>query len=291
MKYWKIPLLSIIGCTSAFSAISCSTSWTSWHPDKNVKKTETNFKHDTLPARSWKLREEEKILEAFDKNTNSIDLTKVNNQYELNFLIGHILNISPNISSIDEFWDVSHFDNMKEYLKKINNKIDISFKLAKVTKLKWDVEDIIKNGIKGLEDYKKNPNPKLKAFDIEGNQGLNSSGLPVKLGEVANIGGSLLSIKAVNALTTVVDPMFALRLSKLVNLPKNTFKAFGDLVTKIDELLNKIYSLGKSKNEAVDEWMQKNKLNLKASNKNGSVNNKWDNSVIKGIFLSKTLKK
>lgn len=275
---------SLLSAIPVVAVVSCSTTWTKWEEDKNAKQTMTKFKREFAAQVLWKVRPDVELNAAWDAGTKTLDVTKLNNQFELIQSMINILDIkSPD--KIDSYWN--DMDRLKTYLNKINKKLDFKIKDENGEHLvHWDITDVINNAVKGIDDWVTGGNlASEKAYDVEKNGLVN--GQPKDMTEVALVGGSLITNGVVQALMGY-DTNFAMDLSKLVNLPKATFDNFKHLMTAINKLFNDIWSQIKS-----STWVQGLDFNLGTNGKIDTYKNGTPNkqlTLLKGMFIIKSLK-
>lgn len=290
-------ILTLGSCISIIApitgVISCSTSWAKWHKNENQIITKYKFQHKTVDPIKFSIRAKAQIMQAYDVATSTIDLNKLNNFFELIQLIGYSSKIKTS-QNIDEWYDKANWNHLKDYINNIQKQISYHFKYTNSKGVETisntsivDLTQEITNIIQGFNSYTPNIAPATnldgtanplsgkdlsKAYDVEWH-GV-SGGQPRDLGQVAIIGAPLLSIPSVSAIKDM-DSSYALKLSKLVNIPKYSFDQFILFLTKLDTLFASIYS-----SNSIREWEQ-DKAISPAINENGVLSN--------SSFLKRTL--
>lgn len=287
-KIKNIVIGSVVMALPLVTTMSCSTTWTRWGVD-DVEDTSYTYNPKTAPVILWQVRDIDEIkASAWNSSTNEINLDNVRNQYELMDLLTSILGLGSDVP-IDQYWD--DFDGMKTYLEGITKTLPFfKIKFGNASKpLIWNVETTIDNAIKGIDDYNLNPDPSAKAYDVELN-GLNPDGQPNDFDQVATVGMSLTNIPVVSNLLAE-DNAFAMAMSKLVNLPQQTFDSFKELLNSIDDLLTSILS-----SKQFNDWAAAKKLDFTVSASTGrtgvyAIDYAYErDDHFKGLFMLRALK-
>ncbi|WKX02388.1 hypothetical protein [Candidatus Mycoplasma mahonii] len=229
--------------------VSCTTTWTKWQKEKNPKQTITEFPNlKYAKPDKWEVRPD--ILTsklAYDESTQTVMLDKINNQFELNLILAHVLGLI-SAKRADLYWKDDPVPNaywgMRDYIENTTKTINLNFQYKnKKTLIRWDITDLADAAIQGINLFNNLKKPaersSAKSFDVEA-EGLSADGQPVNSSGVARVGSILITNDVVKALLNI-DPSFALDLSKLVNLPKMSFKSFKTLMDKINEFLDQVY--------------------------------------------------
>lgn len=253
-KNYLIGLGTIVSTSIPIcTTISCTTTWTHWTPMPS-EETRTIFHRTKAPQIKWKVRQEATLMNAWNSSTSTLDLNMVNNQFELISILTKILSISTS-NRIDSYWN--DYNSMKTFLNQIKRRINFKIQYEGVVQnIAWNVGTIIDNAVSAIDSYvpriDRNPGPTLlhdinRAWDIEGAnlppsslKGLSPDGTPKDFMNVARIGAPMTSIPIVQGLLNL-DGSFALSLSKLVNLPKETFEQFKNLLSSMDTFLNNVW--------------------------------------------------
>ena len=281
MKRKLFYILSSI--TPILLLTSCTTSWANWHP-KTEGPSIYHFHHNKATPLQYKVRSKNKLLKAW--NNNILDLSMLNNQFELYTLLGYIFS-TLQTQTLDAYWKYSDntWSNFQNYINKITKSVDITFKYKNTpskTPIKVDFSNSIKKLDDGFQNYNNNDIDKSRgknpltnqwfhnerAYDVEYN-GLSSSGLPNDFAQVASIGAPLLQIPTIKSLVSI-NNTFALRLSKLVNIPTDSFVAFTNFVEIVDRIFNNII-----KDAAFIKWKNDANIDFHVRD-NGDI----DNSLI-----------
>ena len=281
----KVLILGTISTTLPMAAVvSCSTTWSKWEPI-DAKATTTKIKSLYGPERLWKVRAQTELDKAYDSVTKTIDITKLNNQYELIQTIVNILHLK-STDRIDSYWNKT--TNMKTFLNQLTKTIDFKIKEnSTVTNIHWDATAAINKAVSGIDNWVTGGSLATgKAYDVEKN-GLDSLGTPVDATQIAFVGGVLLGIPTVSSLLKY-DSSFAMALSKLVNLPQETFEGFSTLMRVIDKMISDLWiPISHS------QWFKGLDFTLGQTGKvdTYSVPTNTDKlKLIKGMFIIKALK-
>ena len=228
--------------------------------NQDIKKID--FKGTVANPLQFVVRDEAIIMEAWDPTTNVLDLEKINNHFEFFTIIGNIIKINSS-KSIDEYWNKDSWPEFKTYLSSIvsSNTFKFKFKGQVSTEIPYDFASSLKRIINGFDNYKEqrdspNEHDQNRGFDVE-LEGLNSNLQPIEFNEVATIGGPLLDNLSVRALVSY-DSNFALSLSKLVNIPKDSFEGFKDLMFFINKFFNFVFRV-----PSLQEWINEKGVDLK----------------------------
>lgn len=299
MKYKKIflPVLAFTATIPVVAAVSCTTSWTKWSPDSPETPVKPVYTPQPMAENFWKIRDASELMLAWDESTSTLDLEKVNNQYELVSILGNILNFSTDFP-MDMLYN--KYAEMKVYLSglvksiphfKVKYKNDISVEIP------WnDITTLINEAIAGIDEYLANPDPSLLKLDLNGQDSEGHDKIvdnqPVDVGGVYTAGKSFMEIQMVSSLLDI-DPIFAMEMSKMVNLPAKTFDKFSELLIKIDEFLQQIFE-----SAITQKWVSESGLSFSVSPNNGLKNPSWSASTVdtqgkieitKGMFLEISL--
>ena len=268
--------------------------------------------HKKAPYNKYHVRGKDALMEAWNEETDTIDLGKLNNQFEMYSLIGYLSKIKQDAGkpSIDNYWKYGSSDNpwgdMKTYINGFNNNLKFKFKFgSKISESSINfpgLGKIITHFDKGISTYDNTSINKSKgrgfpqkgqkegpwyhsqrAYDVAWH-GVSKKGLPIDISGVATAGEDLINNASVKALQSF-DMTFALELSKLVNLPQTSFNAFQSFMTLIDKTFDHIY-----KNDEFQEWLKVNTINLNVM-KDGSINSYANLEIpFKGLFLIQLIK-
>ena len=317
-KKLKIFFTTFGVLSTATLLTSCSTSWSSWNKNGGGTKPQPPFPaHKKAPYIRYHVRDKDTLMKAWDSTTNTMDLGKLNNQFEIYSLIGYLSKIKQDVGkpSIDNYWQYGSSDNpwgdMKTYINGFNSSLTIKFKYKNkisdspikfldLHKVKTDFDGGIKNydntvidKSKGRVVHKKGElGPWFhtqRAYDVAW-RGISDQGTPLDIAGVATAGAGFLTNPSVKALQDF-DATFALQLSKLVNLPLTSFDAFKYFMVSIDKIFDNIYDNHKPHGDVIfNSWIESNKINLNIM-RNGTINS-YSNleTPFKGLFLIELLK-
>ena len=318
MKKKKWLLFSSIGVLSTASMMTaCSTSWNKWET-KNGGDRSWSFTHDIAPAIQWKVRTHSKLLKAWDLKTNTLNISLLNNQFELFTLIGIITNIeNPKMTqSINNYYKYALITNdqnyssssyllnwkgLYDYMNDIKKQITINVveKGKSYGSITLDLSMAIQKLINGMKKYNNNEIDYNKGkskitnnwfhidrqYDVEYN-GLDQNNHPVDLLEVAKAAGNLTNNPTVKGLMAVNIP-FAFELATLVNIPKTSFQGFVSFMTIINNFLDNFFQ-----NKGFDNWIKDNNVNFKLTPKGRTPSAPPPlSTAFKGYFITTVLKK
>lgn len=298
ITFKKLTLLSL-SVPLVAPAISCSTSWTKWKTVDDSNEYETTFPKVIGHPSQWQVRDMSILLNAWDASTETLDLAKINNHFELYELFGEITKLVTNDldnkngkDKIDQYWEsnvigvTGNYPLMYQYLQNVNKDINIRIKYKTETiNLNVDLFGSIDMAIAGIETYTSSAD---KAYDVEKN-GVLPDGTPVDLTQITALAAPLLGIDIVGGLMEV-DSTFALRMAKLVNLPSETFSAFSLMIDELDRITQNIYTA-----PTFNMWASDVKLDLSISQTNGKLNAHNISTptrkkhIYKGLFLTRLL--
>ena len=181
----KVLILGTISTVMPLATVvSCSTTWSKWVPN-NAKATTTKIKSLHGPERLWKVRSQAILDDAYDSLTNTLDITKINNQYELINSIVNILKLK-SADRIDSYWNDT--PKMKTYLNQLTKTIDFKIKEnSHETAIHWDATTAITKSVNGIDSWTTAGKPaSSKAYDVEHN-GL-KDGVPIDAPQIALVG-------------------------------------------------------------------------------------------------------
>ena len=267
------------------TTVSCTTTWTEWTKNDS-EQTHVQFIRTHAAPIHWKVRSDSELMNAYDSVLNTLDISKINNQFELVKILTKIISIS-SANNIDTYWN--NYPSMKTYLNGIVKKLDLKIKYNGITQtINWDVQSIIQNAINGIDSY----SPHLdssgyddnKAFDVE-KKGLLTNGMPVQLTKVALVGAPLTAIPIVSDLMALDGP-FSLLLSKLVNLPKTTFSEFTNLLKNINKFVNDVWTAIETTTFVIDKGID---FTVGVSGKIGTYHFK-PKTILNGQFFIQAFK-
>ena len=309
-KKLKIFFTTFGVLSTATLLTSCSTSWSSWNKNGGGTKPQPPFPaHKTAPYIRYHVRDKDTLMKAWDSTTNTMDLGKLNNQFEIYSLIGYLSKIKQDVGkpSIDNYWQYGSSDNpwgdMKSYIDGFNSSLTIKFKYKNVVLknplIKFSGLNEVKSDFNlGIKNYDNTIIDKSKgrgktkawfhtqrAYDVAWD-GISDQGLPIDIANVALAGMDLINNDSVKDLQ-MFNPTFALELSKLVNLPKASFNAFKDFMTFIDSTFSNIFI-----NSIFNSWVKGNGIDLNVM-QNGTINTNNEitsKMLFKGLFLIQIIK-
>lgn len=334
----KIIILGTIASILPLAFVaSCGSTWSQWKNNENQLDSEQDpivTNHEPTKTNSisggnagnqnvvlqpnneqWKMRDLATLKsEAFDATTNTIEISKLKNQFELNRLLADVVGLkSPH--PLEYYWQHDKWSEFKSFISSISDTLTIKIQYSqksgtvKSSDIKWDITNskskILTTLDDGIEFYKQNQPPyqpvdlaKYHEFYLEnaalGYVDLNENKLSGgALNKVANIAAPLTYIPTVTALTDVDGDYAGEKLALLVNLPKDTFDAFGDFLTEIDYFTSAVYGQeGKSKNESINLWFAENSIdkniNLKKRQSDSKIS-KESKELCIGAFVLQAL--
>lgn len=313
------PLLSIGVIASVVVPTSCSTTWRHW--DVNNDNTEHEAllpKPEIADDALWQVRPIEELKLAYDATSESIDLSLLNNQYEVQTLVADVINMRtgdlagmPNEygdldpapdgkkDPIDHYWKSGWIDG--EYNKPENVYREMQLYLASLVQtsnlrfmysgsnlqhsVDWDlsvpISDIptINDAIEAMHYYEGDPS--LKAFDVEA-AGITDTSQPADLSSVTAAADDFMNNPIVSTILSI-DEAFCLRMAKLANLPQVTFDAFNGILLKVDAEMTKIYN-----SEVFNKFVTDKNIDWKISQYDGTKDfykYKQPSELFKGIFI------
>ncbi|WP_128008707.1 hypothetical protein [Mycoplasma sp. ATU-Cv-508] len=260
--FWPLIFSALLPILS----VGCSTTWSKWKPLDGDNETTYEFKHDVALPSQYQVRPWTQLSQAYDPKNDTIDLALVNNHYELIDILGTISALRTT-RAFDAAWATADWG----YYANVSDQGGYFYALSEVTNVKLRFENTttrlfeltigseIEQIISGFANYS---GPQDKKYDVEKN-GLSDNGTPKDFIQVAQAGQSLTTINLVSSLLAY-KPGFALQLSKLVNLPANSFENFAQMIGKIDIWIETMFFQSVFKN-----WLTKQNVDLTVE-ENGS---------------------
>ena len=253
MKSKKLILgVGVISSVAAIATtVSCSTTWTKWSKDPSGPTT-TNFIRHKASNKEYKVRAKAQLMTAYDSVTKTLDLKQLNNRFELEMAIAYIFGLDAN-DNIDTYWKEGTspvYAKMRTFFSNINKNLTINLKYKTHTQsVTFNAATEIDAAIAGIDNFPSSPTPNDYAYpltdaDIDTRTNQPKPGVVLSF---ATVGAPFLRNSLVASLMMPVSGQkYALELSKLVNLPKSTFSNFTGLLTKMDSLVNDVYSFVES---------------------------------------------
>ena len=156
----KLVLGTPIAITPIIGVVSCRTSWIKWERNDNPSNLKFSFQSDKSPEEMWVTRHLNTLMKAWDKNNETIDLEKLNNQFEFIKLFFAITNAKPDQPLI-EYSNVENWVSFKKYIDdmKFSRNIKIKYKnrvkelnTIDINKQLNIISEKMKEGISALEN-------------------------------------------------------------------------------------------------------------------------------------------
>lgn len=301
------------------ATVSCGTSWHKWghassydpasltqDPTKsNIESNNPNKPKESNTSKNENVVTTKDLFAirpiadlkklAYDESTSTIDLTKVNNQFELNALLVNIVQLkSP--KSIENYWRSTSWTEFASFVsqvvetKEINIKYTDSQNVEHKTIAKWDISASKQKIIDGLKDtthYVDIEADEQKYFNAAKNE-LTEDGLFILAKAKAVV--DLINLPIVSALTNVSLDYASNKLALLVNLPTPAFNAFKGLLSDIGKFTGPLFKVDKDnnyifENETIKYWISQK--HLKPNIVISDIDNKarYPEGLIEGAFL------
>lgn len=313
------PILSIGVFASAVVPTSCSTMWMHWNVDKDNTEYEAALPQPEISEDNlWKVRPMEELRTAYDASNETVDLSLLNNQYEVETLIAEIIKMntgdltgSPDIygnldhtpdgkkDPIDYYWKSGWLDGeyneptnlykeMQIYLNNLVQTSNLRFLYGSSNlshSFSWDLTTSV-NGIPTITEaidamYNYEGDPSTKGYDVEAS-GITDTSQPEDLASVTAAAEDFMNNPIVSTILGL-DEAFCLRMAKLANLPKTTFDAFNGILLKIDTEMTEIFH-----SDVFNEFVTNKNIEWKISQYDGTKNfYKYHQPIdlFKGIFI------
>lgn len=287
MKKKIIILGSCLLTLSPLVAISCSTSWQKWEVKDNQNSDpidpklirssdapKASFKDNapkvekisvSLDASLRTTRDNTTVLkDAYDVNTKTIDLEKINNQFELNNILIESLQLRPS-KNIEEYYRFAEFSNFISYFDQIvpNETFILKYK-NEIKKITWDIS-AVKAALKtamtaGIANRNNDP-----AVHVEDRNYFVNGNWVGGVGDVVSAGVDMLKKDVVQGILSIDFDYATNKLALLTNFPSPAFKIFKDFLDNIGKFTQAIYGID-DKNIFVAEpmklWEQDKKVEI-----------------------------
>lgn len=287
MKKKILFLSSTLLTFSPLIAISCSTSWQKWEVNDNQNSDPINpklIRTSDAPKASFKdnapkvekisvsldapLRTTRKndviTKDAYDVNTKTIDLEKINNQFELNNLLIDLLNLRPP-KNIEEYYQFAEFANFNTYFDQIIPTETFVLKYKTETKqITWDISTIKVDLKKAMTTGIANNNA-TPAVNVEKRNLFVNGNWVGGVSDVISAGADMLNKDVVQGILSIDFDYATNKLALLTNFPKPAFDIFKVFLDNVGKFTQSIYEID-DKNIFVAEpmklWEQDKKVEI-----------------------------
>ena len=167
----KLVLGTPVAITPVIGVVSCNTSWIKWDRNDSPSNLKFIFTSDKSPEDMWKTRSLKILKKAWDENTETINLEKLNNQFEFIKLFFEITNAKPH-KDFKDYSYIENWDSFKKYIHEMNFPENIKIRYKNnikdfdISKMSNHLNSIKENMEKGIIALKASITAKIVANEI-----------------------------------------------------------------------------------------------------------------------------